>query len=191
MTVNVTSNLPVGAGLGSSASYSVCLATGLLLVLGHITIPNYNEKIRDSNVSGSSSPMNLINRWAFQAERIIHGTPSGIDNAVATYGKYSIIYICTSFICNITYAEFFILFITAAPMAAGTRQLYDPTFTVASGASLLDGKKALLHSNLTLAMTTVASFRLRPFLCTTAMTFTTSNPCGNLNGHLLTTNSIF
>ncbi|RIA99064.1 ribosomal protein S5 domain 2-type protein [Glomus cerebriforme] len=85
-TVHVTSNLPVGAGLGSSASYSVCLATGLLLVLGHITIPNYDERISDSNISDSSSPMNLINRWAFQAEKIIHGVPSGIDNTVSTYG---------------------------------------------------------------------------------------------------------
>ncbi|CAI2164394.1 12074_t:CDS:10 [Funneliformis geosporum] len=86
MTVHVISNLPVGAGLGSSASYSVCLATGLLLVLGHIPIPNSNEGNTDSSFSGSSSPMNLINRWAFQAEKVIHGTPSGIDNAVSTYG---------------------------------------------------------------------------------------------------------
>ncbi|PKC03424.1 mevalonate kinase [Rhizophagus irregularis] len=85
-TVHIASNLPVGAGLGSSAAYSVCLATGLLLVLGHITIPNYGEKVGGFNISDSSSPMNLINRWAFQAEKIIHGTPSGIDNAVATYG---------------------------------------------------------------------------------------------------------
>ncbi|GES88901.1 mevalonate kinase isoform X1 [Rhizophagus clarus] len=85
-TVHVTSNLPVGAGLGSSAAYSVCLATGLLLVLGHIAIPDYDEKVREFNISDSSSPTNLINRWAFQAEKVIHGTPSGIDNAVATYG---------------------------------------------------------------------------------------------------------
>ncbi len=88
MTVHVTSNLPVGAGLGSSASYSVCLATGLLLALGHIPIPNSIEGNTDSSFSGSSTSMNLINRWAFQAEKVIHGNPSGIDNAIATYGKY-------------------------------------------------------------------------------------------------------
>lgn len=30
--------------------------------------------------------MTLINSWAFQGERVIHGNPSGVDNAVATWG---------------------------------------------------------------------------------------------------------
>lgn len=81
MSICVSSDLPVGAGLGSSATYSVCLATGLLLVLGHISIPNNNSNQTDTSAA------KLINQWAYQAEKIIHGRPSGIDNSVATYGN--------------------------------------------------------------------------------------------------------
>ncbi|CAG8551054.1 9100_t:CDS:2 [Gigaspora rosea] len=83
MTICVRSNLPIGSGLGSSASYSVCLATGLLLAFGYISSPyENNEKQEIKKMS------ELINLWAYQAEKVIHGTPSGVDNSVATYGKF-------------------------------------------------------------------------------------------------------
>lgn len=28
-----------------------------------------------------------INKWAYEGERVIHGNPSGVDNAVSTWGK--------------------------------------------------------------------------------------------------------
>lgn len=78
--VTVCSEIPVGAGLGSSASYSVCISTALLLA---------SDKIRlGSQKSLPSSPqaLNLVNQWALQAETVIHGKPSGVDNYVATHG---------------------------------------------------------------------------------------------------------
>ncbi|KAI8827175.1 ribosomal protein S5 domain 2-type protein [Fimicolochytrium jonesii] len=71
----VRSALPVGAGLGSSASYSVAIATALLAYSGHLDGGNL-----------TTTDMDLINGWAFMAEKVIHGNPSGIDNALATYG---------------------------------------------------------------------------------------------------------
>ncbi|KAI8340598.1 mevalonate kinase-like protein [Chlamydoabsidia padenii] len=72
--IRTRSFLPVGAGLGSSASYSVVLATSLLIVFDYIP------------VDFTSSHYETINRYAFKAEQVIHGNPSGVDNAVATFG---------------------------------------------------------------------------------------------------------
>ncbi|KAF9939862.1 hypothetical protein BGZ67_008840 [Mortierella alpina] len=72
---SVRANLPVGAGLGSSASYCVCVATALLQLNGHLSTGLDKEAQRD-----------LVNQWAFQAEKVIHGNPSGIDNTVSTLG---------------------------------------------------------------------------------------------------------
>ncbi|CAG5922963.1 unnamed protein product [Menidia menidia] len=83
LTVSVWSELPTGAGLGSSAAYSVCLAAALLCASGSISTP---LKEFDHTARWCQEDLELINSWAFQGEMIIHGNPSGVDNAVGTWG---------------------------------------------------------------------------------------------------------
>jgi len=68
VNVRINSNIPVSAGLGSSAAVasSTILAVSSLLEI---------ELSRDQ-----------IFWMAYESERLVHGTPSGIDPAVSTYG---------------------------------------------------------------------------------------------------------
>lgn len=67
--IRVESRLPLGKGLGSSAAIAVALARAL------------NSKcalgLNDAR----------INEIAFASEILAHGTPSGVDNTLATYAK--------------------------------------------------------------------------------------------------------
>ncbi|KAB1255284.1 Mevalonate kinase, partial [Camelus dromedarius] len=83
LDITVWSELPPGAGLGSSAAYSVCLAAAFLTVCEEIPNP-----LKDGEATGrwTAENLELINKWAFQGERMIHGNPSGVDNAVSTWG---------------------------------------------------------------------------------------------------------
>ncbi|XP_053202761.1 mevalonate kinase-like [Panonychus citri] len=69
MEVKLSSNVPVGAGLGSSSAFSVSLSGALLKCF-----------------LGFQPDNQLINKWAFQSERLFHGKPSGIDNNIAVAG---------------------------------------------------------------------------------------------------------
>ncbi|RLG79622.1 MAG: mevalonate kinase [Thermoprotei archaeon] len=64
----VDSEIPVAAGMGSSASTIVSFIHALL------------------SFYGFKPELSLVNKMAFEAEKIVHGKPSGIDNIVATYG---------------------------------------------------------------------------------------------------------
>ena len=86
LTIEVASSLPTGAGLGSSAAYSTCLASSLLQ---HRRLTSVALQVDKSNTATwSDKDVKLINQWAFIGEKVIHGNPSGIDNSVSTYGEF-------------------------------------------------------------------------------------------------------
>ncbi|KAK1673491.1 mevalonate kinase [Colletotrichum godetiae] len=76
------STIPIGAGLGSSASIAVCLAAALLLQLRTLSGPHPDQPPDEARLQ-----VERINRWAFVCEMCIHGNPSGVDNTVSTQGK--------------------------------------------------------------------------------------------------------
>lgn len=101
--LSARATLPIGAGLGSSASFSVCIATALLLLHQRISIPPLPEPSRSPGARSSTDPGHIhvphqgrkaipgdvaeeVNRWAFVSEKVLHGTPSGVDNSVSVFG---------------------------------------------------------------------------------------------------------
>lgn len=68
-TINIkSSEIPPASGLGSSAAFNVAAIRAL------------------SEEFGLGLENMQINNLAFEAEKIFHGTPSGIDNILATFG---------------------------------------------------------------------------------------------------------
>lgn len=76
------STIPIGAGLGSSATIAVCLATALLRRSDALAGPRPNMPSNEARIQ-----LERINSWAYVYEMFIHGNPSGVDNTVATQGK--------------------------------------------------------------------------------------------------------
>jgi len=67
LTINLTSKLPQGSGMGSSAATSTAVCKAL------------------SNYLGVDLEKNQISELVFNAEKVVHGNPSGIDNTVVAY----------------------------------------------------------------------------------------------------------
>ena len=67
--IKISSTIPVASGLGSGAAVTVALARALSSFLFH---PMSDED---------------VNAFAYEIEKLHHGTPSGIDNTVITYAK--------------------------------------------------------------------------------------------------------
>ena len=70
ITAEFCSELPIGCGIGSSASFAAALSAALFL-LQHSTLNT--EK---------------VNELAYSFEKTQHGNPSGVDNAVAVFGGF-------------------------------------------------------------------------------------------------------
>ena len=69
LEINISSTIPVAAGLGSGAAVSVAMVRALSSFFSN---PLSNDE---------------INSLVFEIEKLHHGTPSGIDNTVITYNK--------------------------------------------------------------------------------------------------------
>ncbi|XP_040376073.1 mevalonate kinase [Oryza brachyantha] len=84
--VTMSSDLPMGSGLGSSAAFCVSMSGALLVAAGAVAGAVGDGKGTEWELVGKDD-LELVNRWAFQGEKIIHGKPSGIDNSVSTFGS--------------------------------------------------------------------------------------------------------
>ncbi|XP_074557673.1 mevalonate kinase-like [Curcuma longa] len=81
--VVVSSDLPLGSGLGSSASFCVSLVAALLASSDVIVI----DKSKNGWNTLCNYDLELVNKWAYEGEKILHGKPSGVDNTVSTFGS--------------------------------------------------------------------------------------------------------
>lgn len=68
-TLQISSTIPISAGMGSSAAVAVAIIRAV------------------SSFLGNPLPNPVIASLSYEVEKIHHGTPSGIDNNVVTYGK--------------------------------------------------------------------------------------------------------
>jgi mevalonate kinase len=70
LRIEISSEIPIGCGMGSSAALAVAMTTALFEYLNK---PFDKEK---------------INQIAYEIEKKQHGTPSGGDNTISTYGGF-------------------------------------------------------------------------------------------------------
>lgn len=77
MEISLGSELTIGAGTGSSASFAVCLAGALIQLLKLKMSSGYDAFYDQSSEQFSLTEKEIISEWAYNCERIMHGSPSG------------------------------------------------------------------------------------------------------------------
>lgn len=85
--VSIDSDMSIGAGVGSSASYGVCLAAGFFVLAEIINNRLNTQQLKQFSFEGHDTILERISQWAFDSEVIMHEKPSGIDNTICTYGQ--------------------------------------------------------------------------------------------------------
>lgn len=68
-SIRIKSDIPIEAGMGSGTSVSCSIAKTL------------------STFLGKPFPAGIVSSIAFEVEKLLHGTPSGVDNTVIAYGQ--------------------------------------------------------------------------------------------------------
>lgn len=85
--VKIDSEMSIGAGVGSSASYGVCLAAGFFIYSQILNGKLSDQQLKEFSFDGNDTILERISNWAFDSEVIMHEKPSGIDNTICTYGQ--------------------------------------------------------------------------------------------------------
>jgi mevalonate kinase len=103
LQITITSSIPVASGMGSGAAVSVALIRAL------------------SGALDGALADDEVNLLAYGAEKLHHGTPSGIDNTVVTYAR-PVFFVRGHPMQTLSVARPFVLVIAHTGIAASTRE---------------------------------------------------------------------
>ncbi|XP_055684362.1 uncharacterized protein LOC129790714 [Lutzomyia longipalpis] len=85
--IDLKTEMSVGAGMGSSASFGVCIAAAFYLLARLVKKETFLEDFTNLSETGQHDVKEKISTWAFYSEKIMHGNPSGLDNTICTFGN--------------------------------------------------------------------------------------------------------